>query len=192
MISSIFYFADTEQEYLDNFNAHQVKPYTIVFCRDTRTLWKNGVKYGGGDASEVVTTIQSQINDAISAFEQRVNEGSACTTISNRINGAEDIIAEFIAKVTNDSSSASLTSKLNSLSGGVVTNANLEYTVAALVARQEPIITLEAVSSDNAPERDCLNNNPSGVQPLPEAVLQQISTIGDKMVLTGTQFNEMF
>ena len=159
MISSIFYFADTEQEYLDNFNAHQVKPYTIVFCRDTRTLWKNGVKYGGGDASEVVTTIQSQINDAISAFEQRVNEGSACTTISNRINGAEDIIAEFIAKVTNDSSSASITSKLNSLSGGVVTNANLEYAVSYLFTKQEPIITLTCVSeSDNSIET--LNANP--------------------------------
>lgn len=50
MISSIFYFANTEQEYLDNFNNHQVKPYTIVFCKDTHTLWKDGIKYGGDTA----------------------------------------------------------------------------------------------------------------------------------------------
>ena len=52
MISSIFYFADTEQEYLDNFNRRQVKPYTIVFCKDTHSVWKNGVRYGGSTSAE--------------------------------------------------------------------------------------------------------------------------------------------
>lgn len=60
MINSIFYFADTEQEYLDNFNSNQVKPYTIVFCRDTRSLWKNGVKYGG-DSTQTGEQIQSWV-----------------------------------------------------------------------------------------------------------------------------------
>ena len=95
MISSIFYFADTEQEYLDNFNRHQVKPYTIVFCKDTRSLWKNGVRYGGSTSSEVggqlddiidsqITPLLHQLNDAIQQAgdaadraESRLNEVSA-------------------------------------------------------------------------------------------------------------------
>lgn len=191
MISSIFYFADTEQEYLDNFNNHQVKPYTIVFCRDTKTLWKNGVRYGGDTTGEVVTSIETKISDAIAAFEQQVNAGTACTTISNRISGNEDLFSEFVSKVTNDFSSATITSKMNSLSGGVVTNANLEYAVAALIARQEPMITLTCVSGVDPEDIEVVN---AGAQTafLPESVENGINAVGDSMSFTKTQFNETF
>ena len=122
MISSIFYFADTEQEYLDNFNRRQVKPYTIVFCKDTHSVWKNGVRYGGSTSAETQSQISeiidrdvapliaqleqaiTQANEALDRAEGRVDEISA---------GFEDSMRQISAQI--DEEKQRLTDKVNEL-----------------------------------------------------------------------------
>lgn len=125
MISSIFYFAETEQEYLDNFNRHQVKPYTIVFCKDTKSLWKNGIRYGGNTTSEItdqvddiidrtITPLLNQLNqavadagDAADAAEQRLTQIStqmdgAIEDLQNAIDAEKTRLDNKVAEINDD------------------------------------------------------------------------------------------
>lgn len=84
MINTIFYFVDTDQEYTEKRNSGEIKPYTIVFVRDTRSIWKNGVRYGGVTSAEMeyamdgymedVNNIINSINTAIDEINQQADE----------------------------------------------------------------------------------------------------------------------
>ena len=65
MINTLFYFVDYEAEYL----AHKqdVAPYTIVFCKDTNTIWKDGKKYGGGNIDDAIEYVKkAEVDSALS------------------------------------------------------------------------------------------------------------------------------
>jgi hypothetical protein len=51
MINTLFYYADTEQDYLDKWNNGEIQEYTMCLCKDTKTLWKGGERYGKGGSS---------------------------------------------------------------------------------------------------------------------------------------------
>lgn len=74
MIKTLFYFANTEAEYLEN--VQNVAPYTIVFCKDTNTIWRDGKRYGGDNTvvriDEQSSSISYAIND--SSTEHPTNE----------------------------------------------------------------------------------------------------------------------
>ena len=84
MINTIFYFVDTDQEYQAKRDSGEIKPYTIVFVRDTRSIWKNGVRYGGVTSAEMeyamdgymedVNNIINSINTAIDEINQQADE----------------------------------------------------------------------------------------------------------------------
>lgn len=84
MINTIFYFVDTDQEYQAKRDSGEIKPYTIVFVRDTRSIWKNGVRYGGVTSAEMeyamdgymedVNNIINSINAAIDEINQQAGE----------------------------------------------------------------------------------------------------------------------
>ena len=69
MINTIFYFVDTEQEYQAKRNSGEIKPYTIVFVRDTRTIWKNGIRYSGFTEDEIKQIIELETEDINAAIE---------------------------------------------------------------------------------------------------------------------------
>lgn len=52
MIKTVFYFTGTEQEYIALHRAGEISPNTIVLCKDTHSLWRNGERYGVGSTSE--------------------------------------------------------------------------------------------------------------------------------------------
>lgn len=127
MISSIFYFADTEQEYLDNFRNNQVKPYTIVFCRDTHTLWKNGIKYGGDTAqtgAQIQDWVETHINPLI---EQLQNAMSAANqSAAEAYSRIDEAIANGNANISQlrldvDNEKQKLNDLINGISGQIQT-----------------------------------------------------------------------
>lgn len=69
MINTIFYFVDTEQEYQAKRNSGEIKPYTIVFVRDTRAIWKNGIRYSGFTEDEIKQIIELETEDINAAIE---------------------------------------------------------------------------------------------------------------------------
>lgn len=69
MINTIFYFVDTEQEYQAKRNSGEIKPYTIVFVRDTRAIWKNGVRYSGFTEDEIKQIVELETEDINAAIE---------------------------------------------------------------------------------------------------------------------------
>ena len=77
------------------------------------------------------------------------------------------------------------------MSAGVITDANLESAVAALVARQEPIITL-TFTSVGSPSSGTLNLSSQGIKALPSGASWGLHNPGDKRTLTGSAFNELF
>lgn len=84
MINTIFYFVDTEQEYTNKYNSGEIKPYTIVFVKGTKTIWKDGVRYGGLTQQEINTIVNGsedeimnlidQINDTIDDINSAIGE----------------------------------------------------------------------------------------------------------------------
>lgn len=69
MINTIFYFVDTEQEYQAKLSSGEIKPYTIVFVRDTRAIWKNGIRYSGFTEDEIKQIIELETEDINAAIE---------------------------------------------------------------------------------------------------------------------------
>ena len=69
MINTIFYFVDTEQEYQAKRNSGEIKPYTIVFVKDTQAIWKNGVRYSGFTEDEIKQIIELETEDINAAIE---------------------------------------------------------------------------------------------------------------------------
>lgn len=139
---------------------------------------------------QVTNSIDAKVNNAISTFEQQVNDGQACTTLINKVNSDNEVLSGLVSKVTGDTSSNTMLSKINNMTAGVVTTANLETAVAGLIARQEPIITLTCTSI-GAPPSGALNVGQS-IQSLPSSISSEINQQGDKLTLTGSQFNTAF
>lgn len=65
MINTIFYFADTQAEYQDNWQKGEVKPHTICFAKDTKTIWRDGRRFSGLRQDEVDDEIHILTDDAI-------------------------------------------------------------------------------------------------------------------------------
>lgn len=84
MINTIFYFVDTENEYQNKYRAGDIKPYTIALARDTKSIWKDGIRYGGLNQQEVdtivsgsedeINTLIDQINNTIDEINDKVSE----------------------------------------------------------------------------------------------------------------------
>lgn len=138
----------------------------------------------------VTNTIDARVSSALSTFEQNVNDGTACTTLVNRVNSDNEVLSGLVSKVTGDTSSNTMLSKVNGMTAGVVTTANLEQAVAGLIARQDAVITLTCTSI-GAPPSGALNVGQS-VQSLPSSISSEINQQGDKLTLTGSQFNTAF
>ena len=117
----------------------------------------------------VTNTIDARVSSALSTFEQNVNDGTACTTLVNRVNSDNEVLSGLVSKVTGDTSSNTMLSKVNGMTAGVVTTANLETAVAGLIARQDAIITL-TVSGPGTPPSGTLNMGPHGVASLPSSI----------------------
>ena len=139
----------------------------------------------------VTNTIDARVSSALSTFEQNVNDGTACTTLVNRVNSDNEVLSGLVSKVTGDTSSNTMLSKVNGMTAGVVTTANLETAVAGLIARQEPIITL-TFTSVGSPPTGTLNLGRQGVRSLPSGTTQGLNGPGDKRTLTGSEFNALF
>ena len=140
---------------------------------------------------QVTNSIDAKVNDAISTFEQKVNDGEACTTLVNRVNSDNEVLSGLVSKVTGDTSSNTMLSKVNGMTAGVVTTANLETAVAGLIARQDAIITL-TVSGPGTPPSGTLNMGPHGVASLPSSITNQIAGPGTVLTLSATDFNTAF
>lgn len=139
---------------------------------------------------QVTNSIDAKVNNAISTFEQQVNDGEACTTLINKVNSDNEVLSGLVSKVTGDTSSNTMLSKVNGMTAGVVTTANLEQAVAGLITRQDAVITLTCTSI-GAPPSGALNVGQS-VQSLPSSISSEINQQGDKLTLTGSQFNTAF
>lgn len=73
MINTIFYFTDTEQEYLDTYAYGQVKPHTICFARDTKSIWRDGLRFSGLRKDEVDSIINEDVKPLIDTLEAALN-----------------------------------------------------------------------------------------------------------------------
>lgn len=98
MINTIFYFADTQQEYLDNYAQGSVKPHTICFAKDTKTIWRDGQRFSGMLQNEVI----DEINSIVVPAEDRLDAGiqralDAAADVSDNLNTKVAEINEEIA-----------------------------------------------------------------------------------------------
>lgn len=73
MINTIFYFVDTEQEYLDNYEQGSVKPHTICFAKDTKSIWRDGLRFSGLHKNEVDRIINEDVKPLIDTLEAALN-----------------------------------------------------------------------------------------------------------------------
>ena len=72
MINTIFYFTDTQQEYTDNYAQGSVKPHTICFAKDTKTIWRDGQRFSGLRQDEVDDEIHNLTDEAINELNEGV------------------------------------------------------------------------------------------------------------------------
>ena len=98
MINTIFYFTDTQQEYTDNYAQGSVKPHTICFAKDTKTIWRDGQRFSGMLQNEVI----DEINSIVIPAEERLDAGiqralDAAADVSDNLNTKVAEINEEIA-----------------------------------------------------------------------------------------------
>jgi ElaB/YqjD/DUF883 family membrane-anchored ribosome-binding protein len=103
MINTIFYFANNQAEYLDNWNRGEVKPHTICFAADTNTIWRNGERYSGMLRSEIdpiVGGLEDKINELDSQSKQALD--NAVQRIENNLDQSVDQINQTVDRVQQD------------------------------------------------------------------------------------------
>ena len=85
MINTIFYFTDTQQEYLDNYAQGSVKPHTICFAKDTKTIWRDGQRFTGMLQNEVESILDNsrKIINNIDTYKQNITD---CEEILKQLN----------------------------------------------------------------------------------------------------------
>lgn len=57
---------------MDNWQKGEVKPHTICFAKDTKTIWRNGVRFSGLRQDEVDDEIHNLTDDAINNLKEGV------------------------------------------------------------------------------------------------------------------------
>lgn len=62
MINTIFYFVPTLQEYQAKYNGGEIASRTIVFVEDNRSIYKDGIRYGGYNQQELEDIIDSKLD----------------------------------------------------------------------------------------------------------------------------------
>lgn len=118
MINTIFYFADTQAEYLDNWQKGEVKPHTICFAKDTKTIWRDGQRFSGMLQNEVDDEIHNLTDDAINNLKEGVRN------LESGLNTAVRAAAEEKIR---------LNGEISRINGDVATVAsNLTATAAAI------------------------------------------------------------
>ena len=113
MINTIFYFADTQQEYLDNYAQGSVKPHTICFAKDTKTVWRDGQRFTGMLQNEVDDEIRQltdqafiDLNEIVQNLEAGLNTATQAAAeekirLNGLINALDDEISGVAANLTN-------------------------------------------------------------------------------------------
>ena len=87
MINTIFYFEPSKQSYIDNWNAGEISPRTIVFIGGTGEIYKNNVRYGGLTTAELISLIDTEIiNNPYDDTSIR-NSIAALQTLIDGLNG---------------------------------------------------------------------------------------------------------
>ena len=110
MINTIFYFTDTQQEYTDNYAQGSVKPHTICFAKDTKTIWRDGQRFSGLRQDEVDNEIHnltdqefSDLNDGVQNLETGLNNAvQAAAEEKIRLNGEISRIDGDVAEVASN------------------------------------------------------------------------------------------
>jgi hypothetical protein len=70
------------------------------------------------------SSIESKVDDAIAGLKNSASSNNAKTEIFNKISQNSDDISGIVTKITGDSSSATIGTKLGNLTGGFLTTAN--------------------------------------------------------------------
>lgn len=78
--------------------------------------------------------LAAKVDQAIAGLHSEAGSNYAKTLIFNKINQNTDDISAIVSTITNDQSSASLSTKLGSLQGGVVTTTGLDQAITSLLA----------------------------------------------------------
>lgn len=110
MINTIFYFTDTQQEYTDNYAQGSVKPHTICFAKDTKTIWRDGQRFSGMLQNEVDDEIHqltdeafNNLNDGVQNLETGLNNAvQAAAEEKIRLNGEISRIDGDVATVASN------------------------------------------------------------------------------------------
>jgi hypothetical protein len=139
MINTVFYFADSENEYLNKYRNNQVSPYTIALCKDTHSLWKDGERYGFGTTS-VIDDVYTPYDDT--EIQRRLNEAeielrgfvSDLSGILGDIDQNSEDIATIVRILTGDESNVSIVTKLGTWKAGLVTKSYVDGAVTGLVS----------------------------------------------------------
>lgn len=111
MINTIFYFVDTENEYQNKYRAGEIKPYTIALARDTKSIWKDGIRYGGLNQQEVDTIVngsEDEINALIDQINNTIDEiNSKVSEEKDRLDGVirslDGTISDKVSDMISDS-----------------------------------------------------------------------------------------
>lgn len=113
MINTIFYFADTQQEYLDNYAQGSVKPHTICFAKDTKTVWRDGQRFSGMLQNEVDDEIRQltdqafiDLNEIVQNLEAGLNTATQAAAeekirLDGLMSALDDEISDVAANLTN-------------------------------------------------------------------------------------------
>lgn len=153
MINTIFYFTDTEQEYKDNLVNGSVKPHTICFTKDTKALWRDGVRYSGQNAQEVLEAITDITGPLRETLEESIR--LAEETAEHRSQELEDSLLEtrqYLNATRQElaAEDARLSSDLENTKSTVTTvNNRITSEVANLTAELQSLDTdIQGVASD--------------------------------------------
>ena len=105
MINTIFYFVPTLQEYLAKYNNGEIASRTIVFVEDNRSIYKDGIRYGGYNQQELEDIIDSKL-DPLTINVQHALElidelnGSIDHFIEDKEQDLKDVVDDVFSEYT--------------------------------------------------------------------------------------------
>lgn len=214
MIKTVFYFTETEQQYLSQWRNGEVSPNTIVLCKDTHSLWKGGERYGVGSTPEGDdyvpyddTEIVERINDIVEQLEdlaEQIGHGEKGMTDEEKEqmeNLAEQLVAVSNGLDTANEVAASEKQRLNGLLDGI--QASIDSMTAQAEADEASIQQLAADIQSQAAsiqehsewiqnrEEEDTTSWKSGWNANIEAYLQEVGIWARDNGITETQFTQL-
>ena len=98
---------------------------------------KSLVERDSNDNLKATTYMTAMVDQAIGGIRSDVGGNYASTTVFNKIDDNETVLAALVTKVTGDSSSSTMLSKVQNMSSGVATTADITSATASMLTTSD-------------------------------------------------------